>query len=200
MRKAIHFGILSILLFSSGIFTQASEWEMEQSESWTSVKTTGTAEINGLHVDAVLKLLCNKNMTMLKFEIADYDKVQNVYDVRIFEGPDAPTRDLPLTTIELEGAKPAFPVSVRQNGFISVENKFVFETGWSPPSRAVLEQLYRRMAKEGNSLRIRIKSYRDPNQFITSVFSLSNARETIAHFAAVCVSSKSQPQKPGRGK
>lgn len=200
MRQMRLLGIFSILLLSSGVSTQASDWKLEHNEYWTSVKTMGTAEMNDLRVDAVLKLECNANMTMLKLEIADYDKVQKVFDVRVFEGPNAPTRDLLLTTVELEGAKPAFSISLRQNGFISVENRFVFETGWSPPSSAALAHLYRRIAKEGNLLKIKIKSYRDPKQFITSVFSLSNSREAIAEFAAACVDSKSQPQKRARDK
>jgi hypothetical protein len=194
-------GMVSLfLLFPIMLPAETSEWKLERSEYWTSSKTMGTAEINGLRADAVLRLECNKNMTMLRFEIADYNKLQKAFDIRVFEGPDAPTRALALTTIELEGAKPAFSISVGQNGFISAANKFVFETGGSQAGGDSLAQLYRRMAKEGNLMRIRIKSYRDPKQFITAVFPLNNSRETIAKFAAACLSSKSQPPKSGRGK
>jgi hypothetical protein len=200
MRQTPLIGIFSIFLFSSGISAETSKWKLEHNEHSTSVRTVGTAEINELRLEAILGLSCDKNFTMLRFEIADYDKAQKVFDIRIFEGPNAPTRSLPLTTIELEGASPAWSMSVRQNGFISVQNKFVFETGGEKANvnTVALAQLYRRMAKEGNLLRIRIKSYRDPKQFITSVFPLNDSREAIAEFAAACGGSKSQPQKPAR--
>jgi hypothetical protein len=189
IRRLILIGMFSTVFFSSKFFAATSEWKMQRNDSWTSVVTTATAEINNLRVDAALKLECNKKMTMLRFEMADFEKLQKVFDVRVFEGPDAPTRALPLTTIELEGANPSNSLSVGQNGFISVQHRFVFETGGAQKTDGpALAQLYRRMAKEGNSLRIRIKSYRDPKQFITSVFPLKNSRKTIAEFAAACVS------------
>jgi hypothetical protein len=199
MRKIILIGIFSILLFASQVSAETPDWKLKPNEFGTSVETTGAAEINELRVNAVLRLACAKNGAWLKFEIADYEKAQKVFDIRIFEGPHAPTRSLPLTTIDLEGASPVRSMSVRQNGFISVENKFVFETGGEQANinSVALAQLYRRMAKEGNLLRIRIKSYRDPKQFIISEFPLNGSREAFSALAA-CVNSKSQPRKPAR--
>jgi hypothetical protein len=194
MRKMILIGMFSILLFSSQVSAAASEWRLEHNEHSTSVKTMGTAKINELGLEATLGLSCNKNFTMLRFEIADYDKAQKVFDMRIFEGPNALTRSLPLTTIELEGASPAWSMSFRQNGFISVANRFVFEIG-----DAALAQLYKRMTTEGNLLRLQIKSYRDPKQFIISEFPLNGSRQAMTALAA-CIDSKSQSREPAKGK
>jgi hypothetical protein len=195
MRKIILIGIFSILFFSSQVSAENPDWQLKSYESGTSVETTGTAAINEIRVHAALGLACNKDGAWLKFEIADYEKIQKIFDIRIFEGPNAPTRSLPLTTIELEGSSPVQSMSIRQNGFISVANRFVFETGG-----VALEQFYKRLTAKGNLFRIRIKSYRDPKQFIISEFPLSGSSEAIAEFAASCVDSKSQARKPARGK
>jgi hypothetical protein len=195
MRKTILIGIFSIVLFFSQVSAETPDWKLKRYESGTSVETAGTAEINELRVNASLGLACNKNGAWLKFAIADYEKIQKIFDIRIFEGPSAPTRSLPLTTIEIEGSSPVQSMSIRQNGFISVANRFVFETGGVD-----LEQFYKRMTAKGNLLRIRIKSYRNPKQFIISEFPLSGSREAMAEFAASCVDSKLQARKPARSK
>jgi hypothetical protein len=194
MKRIILIGIFSNLLLC-GLLAGAETWNLSRNEYWTTVETEGSAAINDLRMKAVLRFDCNKNTSTLRFEIADYEKVQKLFDVRIFEGPSAPTRAMPLTTIDLKGVSPVQSLNLSQNGFISVMNRFVFET-----SSASLEQLYKRMATEGNLLRIRIKSYRDPKQFIISEFPLSNSRQAIAALAAACVDFTPQLPKPPRGK
>ena len=200
MRQMLLIGILSFLLFSSGIPAETSEWKLEQNEHSTSVKSMGTAEINDLRADAVLKCDCSKNGAFLRLEIADFDKVQKHFNLRIFEGPSAPTLDMALTTIELQGVNPVQSISFKQNGYISVDGRFVIEISQVQANSIALAQLYRRMATEGNLLRIRIKSYRDPKQFIISEFPLNNSRKAIAALVAACPNSKPQPRKPAMGK
>jgi hypothetical protein len=65
-------GILSIFLFSSGISAETSEWRLKQNEHSASIQAMGTAEINDLRTDAILKCDCNKNGAFLRLEIADF--------------------------------------------------------------------------------------------------------------------------------
>jgi hypothetical protein len=196
MKKIILAGIFGYLLLFSGFPANAETWSLSYDEYWTKVETLGMAKIDNLSVNAFLRLNCNKNGAMLKLEIADFDKVQKLFDVRIFEGPSAPTRDLLLTTIDLEGMKHTWSSSFKQAGYISVENRFVFEV-----RNASLAKLYKRMATKGNLLRIRIKSYRDPKQSIISEFKLGLLEQMFFNtLAAACVNFTPALPKPPKGK
>jgi hypothetical protein len=201
MRQTILIGIFPILLFSSGISAETSEWKLEHNKNSTSVETTATAEINyELRVEAVLRLQCNKNMATLGFEIADFQKAQNVFDLDNFEGPSAPARNVPLTFIDLVSAQPTQSSRFTQNGFYSVEPRFAFTISQVEANSVALAQLYRQMVTEGNLLRIRIRSFQDPYRFIIAEFPLSGSRKAIASLTSTCPNPKSPPPKPAKGK
>jgi hypothetical protein len=200
MRQTILIGIFSILLFSSGISAETSEWKLEHNNNSTSVETTGTAEINKLSVKAVLRLQCNKNMATLGLEIADFQKAQNVFDLDNFEGPSAPARTVPLTFIDLVSAHSTQSTRFAQNGFYSVEPRFVFQISQVQANSVALAQLYRRMVTEGILLRIRIRSFQDPYHFIIAEFPLSGSRKAIASLTSACPKPKLPLRKPAKGK
>jgi hypothetical protein len=191
MRKPILFGIFIIFLFSCDLSAETRTWNLTHNEMWTTVETVGTADINELRIRVVLKLMCNKKDAALDFEIADWEKVQQTFDLRTFEGPDAPTRDLALTTIDLVGVGPKQSMSFHQNGFISPNGRFVVAIGG-----ASLAKMYKRMSEEGNLLRIRIRSYQNPRQFIVSEFSLNEARKVISILAAAYNGPRTESRKP----
>jgi hypothetical protein len=191
-------GIISLfltLLFFTGLSAETSDWNLVREKHGTAVKTTGTATIGEVHVQSALDLYCNESAAGFNFKIADYEKLQKVFDIRTFEGPSAPTRSLALTTIELEGVNPVQSMNVRQNGFISVDNKFVFEIRDS-----ALAQFYKHMASERTLLRIRIKSYHNPKQFIIAEFPQRGSQQAMAGLKAACIALKSQTQKPAKNK
>jgi hypothetical protein len=200
MRQAIPIGIFLILLFSSGISADTSEWKLERNKNSTSVETTGTAEINKLSVKTVLRLQCNKSMATLGFEIADFQKIQNVFDLDNFEGPSAPARRVSLTFIDLVSAHSIQSTRFAQNGFYSAEPRFVFTISQVQTNSVALAQLYRRMVTQGNLLRIRIRSFQDPYRFLIAEFPLSGSRKAITSLTSACPKPKSPPRKPAKGK
>jgi hypothetical protein len=187
--------IFSYLWLFPGFSTGAETWNLSRDDYWTEVETAGTAKVDELRVNAVLRLKCNKNTGILRLEIADYEKVQKVFDLNNFEGPEFPANPGSQTTVELEGVNPAESLSFKQLGFISVENRFVFDINYTS-----LAKLYKRMATEGNLLRIRIKSYRDPTKSIISEFPLEDSRKAMASLATACVDYGPTAPKPAKGR
>jgi hypothetical protein len=90
---------------------------------------------------------------------------------------------------------PVQSLSFNQFGFISYEKRFVIEVNYTS-----LAKLYKSMATEGNLLRIRIRSYRDPAKFIISEFPLGDSRKAMASLAEACIDFTPTPTKPARGR
>jgi hypothetical protein len=195
IKRIILISIFSYLWLFPGFSTGAETWNLSRDEYWTEVETTGTAKVDELRVNAVLRLKCNKKAAILRLEIADYEKVKKIFDLDNFEGPEFPANLGSQTTVDLEGVDPVESLIFKQLGFISVENRFVFDINYTS-----LAKFYKRMATEGNLLRVKIKSYRDPAKFIISEFPLGDSRKAMDSLAEACVDFTPTPPKPARGR